>query len=447
MPAFRDNTGYSCTSSPTTTAHPHIPPLRWLFAGRNGLYRFGDAKMPDQHKEPALLVTDSMGSTEWERYGKTLPHQETQTNFETADLSHHVDIVHVEDRQQIADRLFQRGPTEIERPEIQLGPGNSLVLVLEENRTVPAFVSGDGGWQPRLRGVPSWLTSLIVHLSVILVLALVSISDGGRTVIAMLASADERVDIEPYTTFDMALDPVEIETLSEEMEVPSSQLMQPTDLAPVLENALLDASLSSESQDSFSESLATEGVPNSDLPRQENGGGAKFFGVGGNGRDFVFIVDCSGSMADYGRWHQAVRELKQSVNDLKEDQRFLILLYNDGFIAMNNDAKLVKSDSRSRKKAFKWLVNNRPDSWTFCAEALGKALSLKPDAVFLLSDGEFNDRQDVFFVLDTMNSKERLSPYEEQQIPVHTIALGSHFGRHTMKRIADENSGEFRLVD
>ena len=225
------------------------------------------------------------------------------------------------------------------------------------------------------------------------------------------------------------------------------RLMETTDLAPVLDDALLSASLDSEDQNNLFERISSEGIAESDLPRRVAGGGAKFFGVDGQGSDFVFIVDCSGSMADYGRWRQAVRELKKSVGDLKTSQRFLILLYNDGFIAMNDDARLVKSTKREQKKAFNWLTANVPNSWTFCAQALEKALTLRPDAIFLLSDGEFNDRQDVFFVLDSMNSRSKVRQYNRQQIPVHTIALGSHQGRFTMKRIADENSGLFRLVE
>ena len=194
----------------------------------------------------------------------------------------------------------------------------------------------------------------------------------------------------------------------------------------------------------FESVASTGGINEVELPKKDAGGGAEFFGVKGDGSDFVFIVDCSGSMADFGRWDQAVKELRASMESLSNQQRFLILLYNDGFVAMNGDARLVNSTAEARKKALRWLRRNRPISLTYCADALEKALNLNPDAIFLLSDGEFNDRSDVFFVLESMNSKKKLT---RQQVPVHTVALGSHMGRYTMKRIADENAGIFKLVD
>jgi hypothetical protein len=297
-----------------------------------------------------------------------------------------------------------------------------------------------------VRGMPSWLTSLIFHLAVIMILAGVSISDGGRQVIALLAAANESVEIEHFVSFDMP-QPEPLETLVEEIEMPTPKLMDNTEIPPLLDEALLDASLENNSNRNMFESISTEGISENDLPRRLDEVGTQFFGVEGKGSNFVFVIDCSGSMADYGRWNQAVRELKKSVLQLKKEQKFLVLLYNDGFIAMNDEAELVASTPIQQKKAFKWLAHNSPGSWTFCAAAMEKALSLNPDAVFLLSDGEFNDRQDVFTVLETMNSLQNLRRYEQRQIPIHTIALGSHQGSWTMKRIADENSGNFQLIE
>jgi len=261
-----------------------------------------------------------------------------------------------------------------------------------------------------------------------------------------LASEAPAVNLDEVDSFEFVLDSVEIEAPPEELESAPSKIAEATDLAPLLDEALLDASLDNVSSSDLFDSLSLSGAKESELSNQESGG-AKFFGVEGEGADFVFIVDCSGSMSDYGRWNQAVRELKESIRAMKTDQKFLILLYNNGFIAMNDDAKLVESTQRQQNRAFRWLAGKIPNNWTFCAEALAKALSLKPDAIFLLSDGEFNDREEVFAVLEALNKKNKLKVYGRTQVPVHTIALGSHLGQFTMKRIADENSGNFKLVE
>lgn len=300
-------------------------------------------------------------------------------------------------------------------------------------------------WESTFRGMPSWLSSLILHLSLILLLALLTVGSDGRKIVDLLATASESVTIEPYTEFDIELNTEELESLADDSEFTDTTISESQDLSEMLDEAFLTADAPLDINSDLYDAVASESLE--DLkPSRPVKGAAQFFGVEGAGSDFVYIVDCSGSMAEYGRWTSAVRELKSSINNLKSDQRFLILLYNTGFVAMNNKAELVTSTQAERKRAVRWLSRNSPNHWTFCAQALGKALSLKPDAIFLLSDGEFDDRRDVFQVLDQLNSKRRLISSNEKQIPVHTVALGSHHGRFTMKRIADENSGEFKLV-
>jgi hypothetical protein len=363
------------------------------------------------------------------------PAGETATHYETAELSAEVDR---------SINLPEPRPVESSVPVSR--PASTGVRISESGPAKERSETTPG--RAVYGGVPSWLTSLVFHLSVVLILALVSVSDGGRKIMELVATAGEADEIEPFLAVDMALEPAEVEPLSERLAVPAAQkLLETSELDPILDNALLSAGFETEDQDSLFERISSAGLTEGEIPRRSADGGAKFFGVDGQGSNFIFIVDCSGSMADYGRWRQAVRELKKSIEHLKDDQRFLILLYNDGFVAMNDEVKLVKSTRRTQQKAFKWLSGNMPNSWTFCAQALAKALSLQPDAIFLLSDGEFNDRQDVFLVLDQMNSKTHSQEYRRQQIPIHTIALGSHQGRWTMKRIADENGGLFRLVE
>lgn len=297
------------------------------------------------------------------------------------------------------------------------------------------------------KGLPSWLTSFLLHCTLVTSLALVSINGSGKRMIDLVAASEDAIHLTNPAEVEFELQTPEITSEAMELEVLDEALTESEDLSEILDQTVMEASMDSDRE--LFESVASTGLTDSALPRRSagGGGGANFFGVDGRGSDFVFIVDCSGSMADFGRWKQAKKELKESINGLDQDQRFLILLYNDGFVAMNDELRLVPSTDQERRKAIRWLNRNRPDSWTFCAEALQQALALEPDAVFLLSDGEFNDRNDVFIVLDEMNDKSRLRRLNRQQIPVHTVALGSHMGRFTMKQIADENGGVFKLVD
>ena len=296
------------------------------------------------------------------------------------------------------------------------------------------------------RGMPSWLTSLILHLSLILILALLTVGSDGRKIVDLLASAADQASIEPYAELDIELETEDLETLVDDSEFTDASLTEPAEVNELLDDAFTSFDVPENINAGLLDAVTSDSISDVD-PANPNKSAAQFFGVEGSGSNFVYIIDCSGSMAEYGRWKSAVRELKSSIKALKSKQRFLILLYNTGFVAMNNKAELVASTQAEQKRAMRWLSRKSPNDWTFCAQALAKALTLKPDAIFLLSDGEFDDRRDVFLVLDRLNNKRRLISANEKQIPVHTIALGSHHGRFTMKRIADENSGEFRLIE
>ena len=300
------------------------------------------------------------------------------------------------------------------------------------------------------RGIPSWLTSLIIHLSLITSMALVSVSGGGRSMIDLIAATGDDATLNDVTEVDFELDSPELVSKTTENNILEDNVTETEqELSEMLDDSMVLTEMEADAENLF-ESVASANAGDLEMARQSATGGktgANFFGLNSQGNRFVFIVDCSGSMAELGRWKRAKSELKKSVNGLTEDQQFLILLYNDGFIAMNEEMQLVRSTARVKRNAMRWLNRNRPDSWTFCAEALATALSLRPDGVFLLSDGEFNDRDDVFIVLDELNEKTKLQRLNRRQIPIHTVALGSHMGQFTMQQIAEETGGVFKLVD
>ena len=384
--------------------------------------------------------------------------RETATSYETAELGRFVEKQSKQatapaDQQpakvrrsatQTTSRPSRPDPSKLKRAK--KSPGKTSPFAIRTGEEDENDFEEEFTWESTYRGMPSWLTSLIIHLTIILSLALFSIQSGGSNIVSLLASETPTENVEDVDSFEFVLEPLEIEEAPEELESAQSKIAEATDLAPLLDEALLASNLDDVSSSDLFDSLSAQRSDEDNLAKQE-AGGAKFFGVEGEGADFVFIVDCSGSMSDYGRWRQAVGELKSSIRGMKTDQKFLILLYNNGYVAMNDDAKLVKSTKRQQDRAFRWLSRKIPNNWTFCAEALAKALRLEPDAIFLLSDGEFNDRDEVFTVLEALNTKNKLKIYGRSQIPVHTIALGSHVGRFTMKRIADENAGNFKLIE
>ena len=294
------------------------------------------------------------------------------------------------------------------------------------------------------KGLPSWMSSMAFHMALIVLLALLAIGDNNKNGTVNLTAVTVESE-EPILALNKIFEDTEEseqdllddteELVAEETELePDFSLEQMQVEAPELEADLFGAS------DELTK-VAGDGEKGTPQPKGKKEG-AKFFGVSGEGNDFVFIIDASGSMADYGRWARAVDELTTSINGLSSSQNFLVLLYNNSYVSMNKPAKMISATPKAQKEAVQWVSQRFPDGWTFCADAVVAALKQRPDAIFLLSDGEFTDRSRVLGSLRRFNQKGG----EGGQTPVHTIALGSHTGKYTMKHIAENNNGIFTLI-
>ena len=73
-----------------------------------------------------------------------------------------------------------------------------------------------------------------------------------------------------------------------------------------------------------------------------------------------------------------------------------------------------------------------------------KIKDLKPDAIFLLSDGEIRDN--TLSELQIYNHEIDDQGKNRTLIPIHTVLLHSNVGFMTLKLIADENDGVFTPV-
>jgi hypothetical protein len=156
-----------------------------------------------------------------------------------------------------------------------------------------------------------------------------------------------------------------------------------------------------------------------------------FFGIRARGQFFVYVVDRSGSMIEEERLVRAKLELRRSIRGLREPQRFAVIFYNERPWPFPGD--LSRSADLPSKDAFtRWLRLIEPDGGTDPRKALSMALSLRPDAVFLLSDGEFPP--------GTAESIARQNP---RKVPIHCIDLAGGTGGSDLARIAANSGGQY----
>src|SRR5271157_1170140 len=168
-----------------------------------------------------------------------------------------------------------------------------------------------------------------------------------------------------------------------------------------------------------------EGTDWSEIPTWRQ---TSFFGLRARGQFFVFVVDQSGSMIDDDRLTRAKIELLRSVFALQPPQRFEVIFYNEEATPMPGGPLPRPADLKTKNQLTSWLhligTDPRP--------AMAQAIALQPDAVFLLSDGEFPE-----------GTVERVAKLNPRKVPIHCVDMtGGQAGNH-LKRIARDSGGQY----
>ncbi|MCE9604823.1 MAG: hypothetical protein K8U03_07975 [Planctomycetia bacterium] len=163
---------------------------------------------------------------------------------------------------------------------------------------------------------------------------------------------------------------------------------------------------------------------------------ATFFGVEAKGRSFVFVVDTSGSMSTNDRYMRCRAELLRSIGALKPNQKYFVTFFNHTTFAMP-ERHLVEAKPEQITKTQEWCKLAIPAGGTEPWDGLAMALRMKPDAIYLLTDGDFDPA-----VYDKM----ALAQPKTKKIPVHTIGFESLNGGRLLEAIARLTGGNYLYV-
>lgn len=173
------------------------------------------------------------------------------------------------------------------------------------------------------------------------------------------------------------------------------------------------------------------------LRASAGGPGPNFFGIGQKARGarrIVYVVDRSGSMLTT---FDAVRkELRRSIQGLRRSQKFHVIFFNAGDPLENRPKKLVPANGRQKQVFFDFVKTIQPEGSTDPIPAMRRALAVKPDLIYFLTDGDFDPL--LIEVLADWNQK--------QKVRIFTIAYVSQAGSVLLEQIARENGGEFKFV-
>ena len=185
-----------------------------------------------------------------------------------------------------------------------------------------------------------------------------------------------------------------------------------------------------------------------------------FFGTASRGNKFVFIIDKSGSM-EGDRLAAAKEELCRTLKGLKATDKFMVYFFSDNAEPMpmparamlsffSNNAEpmparaMLSGTPKNIRWAVKWVRTRSVQGGTDPRQALHLCFDLRPDTVWLLTDGIFLQRPGLKPVTDLIRELNK-----KDEVRVNTI--GFHRDRKAVDRslnpIAAANGGTFRFVN
>ena len=152
----------------------------------------------------------------------------------------------------------------------------------------------------------------------------------------------------------------------------------------------------------------------------------------------VYVVDRSGSMSD--SMYLVKEELKRSIGALPENYEFHVIFYSAGPAVEMPTRRLVAATERNKQLAFDFIDGIVSQGGTDPSQAIDRALAVRPELVFLLTDGEFD--RGVINLVSRRNAGVGAS--------ICTIGFlytrpGTD-GESVLKVIAGQNGGTYKFV-
>ncbi len=283
------------------------------------------------------------------------------------------------------------------------------------------------------------MVSLTVHILMLLALALWVVVAGSSSSGIMVTastgdSADTILDLSAATHAEEST--IDASSSFESLFKESEFQFKAEDLSTnqgSTDTSLVAGALTSTGLRSISDGLDTRGL----------GRGASFFGTYAQGGRFVYVIDSSKSMKGE-RWAVARQKLLESLRSLEKEQEFFVICFDEQtsllFNCQPQEMEYKRVNDVIIERVSRWLRSRTLGPATMPAEALQYALSMNPDAIFILSDGELQD--DSLQMLRLMN----VEAGSKRKIPIHAIHLISEQGMNTLKQLAEDNGGSFRHV-
>jgi hypothetical protein len=186
-----------------------------------------------------------------------------------------------------------------------------------------------------------------------------------------------------------------------------------------------------------------------------------FFGQAAQGTRFAFILDMSGSMGG-ARWAACRRELTHALQALSGQAEFFVVLFSDHLLEPPGQLDWTMAHPDVISAVIAWMEAIAPTGGTMPGPAFERvfALSARPDALYFMTDGEFNDctaaevaRLNGSGTSSTLGAMARGwarslfgRSTEQPATVINTVALDDASGASTLRQIAKDAGGEYAHV-
>jgi hypothetical protein len=172
------------------------------------------------------------------------------------------------------------------------------------------------------------------------------------------------------------------------------------------------------------------------------GPGTQFFGARDHAHSFVYLIDCSGSMATHNSLDVAKRETLASINQLAPDAHFAVIFYNLQTRTLSDPQGrkgLMPATTSNKARVQTQLEVVQPLGGTDHMFALRDALKLKPEVIFFLTDADLMSNGDV---------DEILTEVGPTRIQAVEFGLGTRLTQRTpLGRLANTTGGAYLYID
>ncbi|MEO1530436.1 MAG: VWA domain-containing protein, partial [Planctomycetota bacterium] len=323
------------------------------------------------------------------------------------------------------------------RDRFVLSESPPVVAKTTERASAFCIVPHEGQSKPRKESAV-WSGSILLHALILVVIALlVAPADLGGTAmhIIQLSFADEPDENKSEESVEFVSMEAEPSMESVETDVIAPE---PIPVAPLGSGAIASDG-------------DGDGMQQSDGRQGADAAGGSFFGIQASGQNFVYVLDQSGSMEGQ-RFRRAAEELIRSVETLSEEQKFFVVLFNTQMHQMFDQQGLTPSaipaTRDNKRKLARWLNQVDPSGGTDPRMGLKLAMQMQPNAIFMLSDGEFRDdkkRRNGLLRAADGNTKQMVERMDSA-VPIHAIAFEDPNSCVNMQELATLTGGEYRFV-